>query len=612
MRINSLLPSDALVILLMCAMLAAVSHAQTPKPFICMYGHSDDAGVTEAFRKLIPRLNVIEGTSSNVAFIKELRAKDCIYAAHVTNPVAATEDELVALWKAPFENDLGGQLPGGYDAIAIDELRANHDGSLQSQRVCRALAKVRELFPKKQIYAAATWHLGYEAAKYTQQLRAVHEHVDMLMLEAYLRETRPAYGYFANWADQLKAVEPGLLQKTVYGLGIAQRGYLYDDTTDVSFFGHLDRQFFAIRTDADAAKMPGIMFWVYYRSDTDVTPEYVAKLVDHYYLQKETDFFGDGDTKQLVTNPQFETLDGWELTSGEGGRVEQFRYESVSDLQADHDDHGWSSHGTHGLKMLRGKVANRASFEVTGLDTRMVYVASAWVNADKPGRRAGLRITDREGTVIAHSETDRAGRGTQWNEWTQLILSFAPTSPHVRIELHDAKAEPGTVLYWDFVELEAFGTTTAGSDSKETIAALKKLGAKLRFDKHGRVSKVNLQETNTKDRDLAPIKNLQHVNEISLHRTKITNTGLERLSHLTRLEKLYLTDTRIDDRALVHMSKLSRLKILGLSGTAVSNAGLEHLKELSALESLFLIGTKVSDRGVEKLKSSLPSCDIVN
>ena len=450
MRINSLLPSHALAILLMCAMPAAASHAQTPKPFICMYGHSDDVGVTEAFRKLIPRLNVIEGTSSNVAFIKELRAKDCIYAAHVTNPVSATEDELVALWRAPFENDLGDQLPGGYDAIAIDD------------------------------------------------------------------------------------------------------------------------------------------------------------------LQKKTNFFGDGDTKQLVTNPRFETLDGWELTAGEGGRVEQFRYESVSDLQADHDDHGWSSHGTHGLKMLRGKVANRASFEVTGLDTRMVYVASAWVNADKPGRRAGLRITDHEGTVIAHSETDRAGRGTQWNEWTRRLLSFAPTGPHVRIELHDAKTEPGTVLYWDFVELEAFGTTTAGPDSKETIVALKKLGAKLRFDKHGRVLEVNLQETNTKDRDLAPLKNLQHVNEISLHRTKITNTGLERLSHLTRLEKLYLTDTRIDDRALSHMSKLSSLRILGLSGTAVSDAGLEHLKELSALESLFLIGTKVSDRGVEKLKSSLPSCDIVN
>ena len=33
--------------------------AKSPLPFICMYGHSDNAGVTDAFRKLGPRINVI-------------------------------------------------------------------------------------------------------------------------------------------------------------------------------------------------------------------------------------------------------------------------------------------------------------------------------------------------------------------------------------------------------------------------------------------------------------------------------------------------------------------------------------------------------------------------
>ncbi len=441
-----------------------VAHAQTPKPFICMYGHSDDAGVTDAFRKLIPRINVIEGTSSNAGFIKELRAQGCIYAAHVTNPVSATEDELVANWRAPFENDLGGQLRGGYDAIAIDELRADVDNSVQSKRVCGALAKLRELYPRKQIYAAATWQLGYEAARYKQQLLAVHKHVDILMLEAYLRETKPAFGYFANWADQLKTIEPGLLKKTVYGLGIAQRGYLYDDSTDVGFFGHLDRQFFAIRNDADAARMPGIMFWVYYRSETDVTPKYLARLVDHYYLRKKTAFFGDGKRKQLVGNPQFETLDGWKLAAGEGGRVEQFRYRSVAGLQPDHDDHGWSAHGEHGLRMVRGKSANRASFEVSGLDPRMTYVVSVWINANKPDRHAGLRVADQDGTLLAQRTTNRAGRGTQWNEWSRLVQTFTPGGPTITIELHDADATPGTILFWDFVELETAWPRTVSSE----------------------------------------------------------------------------------------------------------------------------------------------------
>ena len=149
-------------------------------------------------------------------------------------------------------------------------------------------------------------------------------------------------------------------------------------------------------------------------------------------------------------------------------------------------------------------------------------------------------------------------------------------------------------------------------DPKETIGALRDLGAKLRFDDRGRAFEVNLQETGTADQDFAILKCLKHVKDISLHRTKVTSTGLENFTHLTRLEKLYLTDTQIDDRGLVHLSKLLNLKILGLSGTAVSDAGLEHLKTLKALELLFLIGTTVSDQGVKKLKSSLPSCDIFN
>lgn len=420
-----------------------------------MYGHSDDPGVTALFRKLVPRFTVIEGTSSNVRFILELRERGCIYAAHVTNPVRGTAAELVSLWRAPFDNTLGGRLPGGYDAIAIDELRANPNGSVQSKRVCQALATLRKLYPRKQIYAAATWHLGREASKHSEQLRAVYSHVDILMLEVYLRETRRAYGYIARWADQLKAVEPGLLKKTVYGLGIAQRGYLYDDSTDVGFFGHLDQQFRSIRTDADASQMPGVMFWVYYRSETEVTPDYLARLVEHYFLKGQTGYLGNGKTDQLVGNPLFETLAGWKRQAGDGGRIDQFRYDSVAGLQNDHDDHGWSSHGKHGLKMVRGRRPNRASFEVRGLDPRMVHTVSAWVHSDKPGRRAGLRVIEPGGRVIAAKETDRAGRGTQWNEWSRLIFNFTVTRPTVHIELHDSKALPGAVLYWDFIELEA-------------------------------------------------------------------------------------------------------------------------------------------------------------
>ena len=218
---------------------------------------------------------------------------------------------------------------------------------------------------------------------------------------------------------------------------------------------HGTQQFRSIRTDAAASKMPGVMFWVYYRSEIDVTPDYLAKLAEHYYIHKKTDYFGDGKTGQLVTNAQFETLTGWMRAAGDGGSVERFRYESIPGLQNDHDDHGWSSHGEHGLKMVRGPRSNRASFAVSGLDTRMVYIVSAWVMADRPGRRAAMRITETDGRVIAEKKIAHAGRGTQWNEWSRITFNFTPTKPTVHIELHDEKASAGAVLYWDFVELEA-------------------------------------------------------------------------------------------------------------------------------------------------------------
>ena len=90
----------------------------------------------------MPPFTVIEGTSTNADFIKELQVSGKVYAAHVTNPTSATTAQLVAEWRAPFDNYLGGQLPGGYDAIAIDELRNNANGTAQSNRVCQALAQL--------------------------------------------------------------------------------------------------------------------------------------------------------------------------------------------------------------------------------------------------------------------------------------------------------------------------------------------------------------------------------------------------------------------------------------------------------------------------------------
>ena len=64
----------------------ACGQTSLPDQHLVMYGHSDNAGATDAFRQdVVPAFTVIEGTSSNATFIKELRDQGKVYAAHVIN-----------------------------------------------------------------------------------------------------------------------------------------------------------------------------------------------------------------------------------------------------------------------------------------------------------------------------------------------------------------------------------------------------------------------------------------------------------------------------------------------------------------------------------------------
>ena len=434
-----------------------------PDPFIMMYGHHDGAGVTSAFRDIIGPFNVVEGTSDDASFIKELRNQGRVYAAHVNNPSNESATQLLARWRAPFENTLGGQLPGGYDAIAIDELHgANTNGTAHSNAVVSALQQLRNLYPDKGIYVATTWQYGQNPANYTDQLNALNDYADRITLEVYIREGNPSYGWLgqhhAAYAGKLAATVPGIIDKTVYGLYISQGGYVADDTTNIGFWGHLDEQFHRIRNDPVAATMPGLMFWVYYRSQQDVTPDYVARLVDHYYIKNNTSYFGDGSTKQFIGNAQFDGgTSGWNLQSGLGGTLNRFNYNSVS-FENDHDNFGQTSHGSHGLKMVRGSGANEASYRVSGIDPGMVYTVSAWVYSQTSGRRATVKITDADGNKIDAMTINHVGSSpdylTRWNEWSRIIFNFSPTSSTIDVVLGDESASYGTTLYWDFVELE--------------------------------------------------------------------------------------------------------------------------------------------------------------
>ena len=428
-----------------------------------MYGHHDGPGVSDHFRQFIPPFTVIEGTSTDATFISELRAQARVYAAHVNNLQTSTTAELVAAWRAPFDNTLGGQLPGGYDAIAIDELHATAtDGTAESGRVIAALQQLRSLYPDKLVFVAAVWQYAQNSQDYVNLLNAVNDYADMLMLEKYMREGNLSY-WSVTYADRLKAAVPGILSKSVFGLYISQAGHIADDRSDVGFWGILDEQFHRIRNDSDAATMPGLMFWAYYRTALGVTPDYCARLCDHYYIQGNTGYLGDGLTTQMISNPGFDAnTSGWTLTPGAGGTAVRFAYSS----EGVRDTHSadpilnlgqgpvYVSHGTHGLKMVRGSTHNTAAYSIA-VDTSLTYTVSAWVLANVDNTRAKVTITESNGAHIESEEIVHAGT----YDYARIAFNFAPPSSPVKIVLNDETTVPGKTLYWDFIEMEdAFPT----------------------------------------------------------------------------------------------------------------------------------------------------------
>ena len=442
-----------------------------PNPFLCIYGHHGGAGVTDAFRDFIPPFNVIEGTSNDAVFINELRAQGKIYAAHVNNLSSATTADLVAAWRAPFDNTLGGQLAGGYDAIAIDELHsAATDGTAQSGRVIAALQQLRSLYPDKLIFVAAVWQYAQNSQNYVNLLNAVNDYTDMLMLEKYMREGNLSYWSVA-YADKLKAAVPGILSKSVFGLYIAQHGFVADDRWDVGYWGMLDEQIHRIRNDSDASTMPGLMFWVYYRTETELTPDYCARLCDHYYVQGNTGYLGDGQTTQLISNSGFDSsTSGWVLSPGTGGTLARFDYGSEG-VRSDHSADpirnmgqgpSYVSHGSHGLKMVRGSAHSEASYQIN-VDTDLTYTVSAWVLANVNNTRAKVTVTESNGAFIEAEEITHA----QTIDYARIAFNFVPTSSPVKIVLNDESTSPGRILYWDFVELEDAFPAGAGPPAQE-------------------------------------------------------------------------------------------------------------------------------------------------
>jgi hypothetical protein len=299
-----------LVLTLVASSVAADTRPKLVPPYRLMYGYKDLAGFKpqpfwsdakecdRLWNEVFDHFNIVTGKTTDAAVVKRLRERGIIFAYSVSNNRNATHkttEDFVREWSKPLEDTLGGKLPGGFDAISIDELHGDSDGGADSEITINAVREVRHRYPNKII---VTWApmivalagspekngMRYAKGKVCDnQFRMVAECCDLMMIECYQKETAQHLDWFAEAAKNLDTRAPGLTHKTVFGLCISQREDLnMDDRPEVNFAQHVEKQFMLLKTEPLVKETPGVAIYAFYRAKPEFIPT-VNALVEKYY-----------------------------------------------------------------------------------------------------------------------------------------------------------------------------------------------------------------------------------------------------------------------------------------------------------------------------------------
>jgi len=288
--------------------MAAERRLPVPERVLFMYGYADAVtgkpvhwGSRERYKAawadVLRTFTVVDGITRDAALVRSMRTEGRIFAYHVMNTIDEkhrTAEDLVAEWSVPFENTLEGRLPGGFDAISIDEFHSYPDGNPLGELSLKALRMIRQKYPERLIFASGVYKLadggpmslyGPKSITYNQTLDAIYKYADILVLENYVRTGHAQLESFPGAIKNVHAVNPHLIEKTIFALNIAQvleEARPADDDPWVPFGDFLETQVKLIKGDPVGRRMPGIGFWIFYRS-TPQTIMDITRLVRRYY-----------------------------------------------------------------------------------------------------------------------------------------------------------------------------------------------------------------------------------------------------------------------------------------------------------------------------------------
>jgi hypothetical protein len=151
------------------------------------------------------------------------------------------------------------------------------------------------------------------------------------------------------------------------------------------------------------------------------------------------------------------------------------------------------------------------------------------------------------------------------------------------------------------------------ADEASAVAALKKLGAKIKVDEtkpDKPVVEVDLAFGKVTEAGLAELKQFKQLARLNLQgaSNNITDEKMKHLKELKKLTELNLIDAKITDAGLRELKDLDQLEILHLLFTPVTDAGINELKGLKQLKRLRVKGSKVTAAGAKDFQDALPKC----
>jgi hypothetical protein len=143
-------------------------------------------------------------------------------------------------------------------------------------------------------------------------------------------------------------------------------------------------------------------------------------------------------------------------------------------------------------------------------------------------------------------------------------------------------------------------------EQAETIAAIERLGGRVKYDDRQTVVEVALGGTRVSDAEIERLAVFPGLQTLSLFDSAIGDDGLAKLGPCQSLDTLYLGRTRVTDTGLKHLTQFQTLKNLGLSDTRVSDQGIRQLASLANLRTINVHRTQVTVTGGNDLKAALP------